>query len=164
MKSETIASKMLEQTCNLMSSGGGSFEALTAGDIQGLLRSIEATPLIWSFFEAKYQIQPKQQFTDKMYFWMYNRLLNQKDLKPEYIVKNHISAVNAAHELSHGLSSYLARHKVMNESLSPWFRSLKVGKHQFNRKYAPFIRECIADLEAQLGKLERKIHARTQND
>lgn len=56
MKTETLVSKMIPQTCNLMSSGGSAFEALTAGDIQGLLMSCNATPLIWSFFEAKHMI------------------------------------------------------------------------------------------------------------
>jgi len=47
---------MVLQTPNFMSSGGSSFEALTTGDIQGLLMSCKATPLIWSMFNAQNKI------------------------------------------------------------------------------------------------------------
>lgn len=161
MRGERIAGKLNPQTCNLMSSGGSAFEALCLGDIQGLMMSINAKPLIWSYFEAKYQIQPVVHFENKIVFWLHNRLLNQKHLTPAYIAKNHITAVNAAHELSGGLAGYLARHKIKNLALSPWF---EIEKHTFNRKYAPFIRDCIADLEQELNKLERQIHERTQNE
>jgi len=161
MKGETIAAKLNPQTCNLMSSGGGGFEALTVGDIQGLMMSVDATPLIWSYFEAKYMIQPKAHFQQKIVFWLHNRLLNQKRLSPAYIAKNHINAVNASHQLSEGMAGYLARHKIKNEALSPWF---DIEKHTFNRKYAPFIRDCIADLEQQLRNLEWQIHEKTQKD
>jgi len=164
MNSEKVASRMIEQTCNLMSSGGCAFEAIRAGDMQALYMCIEATPLTWSFFEAKYKIQPKEPFKEKLVYWMHNRLLNQRHLNPEYIERHHVNAVFAAHDLSEGFAAYLARHKVKNEALSPWFKYLKVGKHQFNRKYAPFLRECKADLEQELQKLEIMIHERTKND
>ena len=209
MKALTAASKLILQTPNHMSSGGGSFEKITASDLGAVLGSIDCTPLIRAFFEVKYlqhrlpskhiwmytkikaiidgrtdkfvgmglkervyQIVQddtmRRDFKKKLAFWIHNRLLNQKHLTPTYISKNHISAVNAAHELSDGLADYLARHKIKDESLSPWFnqphQNHRINKDMFNRKYATFIRDCISDLENDLRKLEFKIHERTKND
>lgn len=162
MSTEKTASKMIPQTVNLMSSGGCSHEALTAGDIQGLMMSIEATPLIWSFFEAKYEIQPIDQFKHKLVYWLFNRLINQQQIEEDYLIEHHITLVNAAHNLSEGLGNYLARHKIKDDAVSPYFRYLDVQKRQFNRKYAPFINDCIADLQQELHNLEESIKERTK--
>lgn len=165
MKSETLVSKMLPQTCNLMSSGGSAFEALTAGDIQGLLMSCDATPLIWSFFEAKHQIRSKAEFENKLTFWLYNRIINEQHrkeaIKLDYLIKNHQTALNAAYELSEGLCGYLARHKISDDKYGTYFN---IEKSKFSRYYKGFINECVADLESQLNELEWQIDKYTQNE
>ena len=162
MSIKTAISKMLPKSVNYMSSGGSAFEALTCGDIQGLLMSCEATPLIWSFFEAKYQIRDRTDFENKLVFWTYNRLQDKhKGMPLSYIAKNHTNALNASYELAEGLAKYLARHKVKADKMGMYF---EIEKSKFSRYYAPFIRECVADLEAQLGRLERQIKEKLQKN
>jgi len=182
-----------------MSSGGSAFEALTCGDIQGLLMSCEATPLIWSMLHAQQKIglqteRHKVVWHSKEYLdedgeaqtkhwctvekntndtalnefqrllvpWTYNRLQDKhKGMPLSYIAKNHTNALNASYELSEGLAKYLARHKVKADKMGMYF---EIEKSKFSRYYAPFIRECVADLEAQLGRLERQIKEKLQNN
>lgn len=49
MSIESATRKMHPQTCNLMSSGGGGFEAIISGDIQALLMACEADPITWAY-------------------------------------------------------------------------------------------------------------------
>ena len=151
--------KLTAQTANLMGNGGGGFDALTTGDIQGLLMSCDATPLTWAFFEAKHEIADRTRFERLLIPWTLNRLMKSSKINLKYIAKNHTTNVQAAHELSEGLSKYLARHKIKADNLSPYF---EIEKSKFSRYYAPFIRELVADLEADLGRLERQIIERLE--
>ena len=154
--------KMTTQTPNLMSSGGGGFDALTTGDVQALLMSCDATPLVWAYFEAKHEITDRTHFERLLIPWVLKRLMSKgEQLTLSYIAKNHGTTVEAAHELSEGLAKYLARHKIGSDHLSPYF---EIEKSKFSRKYAPFIRECVSRMEYDLSLLERQIRERLEHD
>lgn len=158
----TAVRKMILQTPNFMSSGGSSFEALTTGDIQAVMMSCDATPLIFSFFEAKHKIRERYEFEKMLVSWMYNRLQNKHNgLNPNYVAKNHETILNASYELSEGLSKYLARHKIADDKLGSYF---DIEKSKFSRYYAPFLRGCVSDLEFELGKLERQISDKLKDE
>lgn len=163
MKPEKVVSKIIPTTCNLHSSGGCAFEALTAGDIQGLFMSCDATPLIWSLFEAKYQMTTVQPFEQKLVSWVYNRLQGAHRLIDlNYLAKRHATILEASQGIARGVASYLARHKVKDESKSPHFRP--ISKSVFDKKYKEFANDCIDELEHQLGRLEYQIKVKTENE
>ena len=56
MKVDQIASILNPQTPNLMTSGGGGFDAIIAGDIAGVMMACEADPLIWSYLFSYFDI------------------------------------------------------------------------------------------------------------
>jgi hypothetical protein len=56
MRSEVVASILNPQTPNLMSSGGGGFDAIIAGDIYGVMSACEADPLTWAYLFSHYDI------------------------------------------------------------------------------------------------------------
>lgn len=56
MRAEVISSILNPQTPNLMSSGGGGFDAIIAGDIYGVMSACEADPLTWAYLFSHYDI------------------------------------------------------------------------------------------------------------
>ncbi len=163
MNNERLSAKMTAQTPNLMSSGGSAHDVLTAGDIQAVFMSCEATPLIIEFYTAKYQIGANQ-FEFLLKPWMFNRIVNEQHRKEaidlDYLAKNHGSHITAASELAEGLCKYLTRHKVSRDTFGSYF---DMHKSTFSRKYRAFIKGCADDLEAELYQLERELVEKTQN-
>lgn len=162
MNPETAARKLVCKTVNLMSSGGGGHGVITPADLQAVFAAIEPKPLIKTLFEAQHQICEPVRLENMLVSWMFKRLMDKrKGMNLKYIAKNHESVLNASYEFSEGLAKYLARHRVSKDDLSPYFN---IEKSKFSRYYAPFIRECIADLEQELNILNRQIIERTQDD
>lgn len=56
MITESAASILNPQTVNLMSSGGGGFDAIMATDLHGVMMACEADPLTWAYLFSYYSI------------------------------------------------------------------------------------------------------------
>jgi hypothetical protein len=111
---------------------------------------------------AKYGLTDSTRLENLMVFWMCNKLTGyKKPMSLEYIAKNHENVINASHELGHGLAQYLSRHKTSDEKIGKHF---KIEKTKFSRRYAPFLRDCIYDLDDQLSRLERQIIEKLSDD
>lgn len=54
MRSETIASKLSPQNNLKERSGGNAFDAITSGDLYAVISACDATPLIFSYYAARF--------------------------------------------------------------------------------------------------------------
>ena len=162
MSLRTLIRKLSCQTVDLMGSGGGGYGALSLGDLQAVLSTCDSSPLIESYLFAKEGLTDHIRLENMLVPWLLQRLHDKYNgMNLNYIAKNHGDALNAAIELSEPLAKYLSRHRVSKDKFGTYF---KIEKSKLSRYYAPFIRGCVCDLEAELNKLERQIKNKLRNN
>lgn len=191
MKSETIASKLNPQTANLMSSGGGGFEAINGADIGAVMMAIDAPDLIWAYYFSYYdiglsydryvreytQIETKHGKIEQLSFRRENVSLSlnlfQSQLKT-WIYSKFLNWCNgtplerinkasiAADEISKGLALYLSTKPEETVRIAKYFRPMPSST--FDRKYRKFVIYANNCLFPKMTALSNKIDKFTKNE
>ena len=180
MKSESVASILNPQTVNLMSSGGGGFESIIAGDLYGVFTACEADPLTWAYLFSYYDIGlsydrfiPQEngdytrvhvsnslnEFSRMLEDWVFKNYLEW--LREDDMIKALEKATTASDEISEGLALYLSKKPKEEIRIAQYFRP--VNRETFRRKYKKFAIKASRHFFQKLVNLSNQIDEYTKN-
>ena len=163
---QVITKKLNVKISDMESTGASSSVVLTSIDVQLVLGSCDANPLIMSYLYAKYQLGDTQaslnHFNKLLKPFMYNRLISSKrSIDTKTLLKYHTSIINALDDVTDCVFKYLTRNKLSDYSVRKYMVDT-VKKDTFRRRYMDFLQSVIIELENDLNKLLYQICKKLQ--